>query len=97
MENQYHCMSIRQAKLILNALKHNLLNPFCNNVYVHLKQHENKNNNKISQNQHRERDRERDRQTDRQRKRECSYTSMVVSILPRLRGYKNTGYTKCSM
>ena len=67
-------MSIKQAQLIVNVHKHNLLNSFCNNGYVYVKQHEN-NNNKISQ-KSRERDREREterethththRQTDRQ-------------------------------
>ena len=31
MDNQNHCMSIKQARLIVNAHKHNLLiNSFCN-------------------------------------------------------------------
>ena len=35
MDNQNHCMSIKQARLIVNAHKHNLLiNSFCNNEYV---------------------------------------------------------------
>ena len=35
MDNQNHCtMRIKQAKLIVNAHKHNLLNSFCNNGYV---------------------------------------------------------------
>ena len=35
MDNQNHCMSIKQARLIVNAHKHNLLiNSFCNNGYV---------------------------------------------------------------
>ena len=52
MENQYHCMNIKQAKLILNAHKHNILTSFCNNGYFHVKQHE---NNRISlKNQERE-------------------------------------------
>ena len=35
MDNQNHCMSIKQARLIVNAHKHNLLiNSFCNNAYV---------------------------------------------------------------
>ena len=42
MDNQNHCMSIQQAKLIVNAHKHNLLNSFCNNGYVYVKQHEQK-------------------------------------------------------
>ena len=41
MDNQIHCMSIKQAKLIVNAHKHNLLNSFCNNGYVYVKQYEN--------------------------------------------------------
>ena len=31
MENLNHCMSFEQAKLTVNAHKHNLLNSFCNN------------------------------------------------------------------
>ena len=38
-------MSIKQAKLIVTAHKHNLLNSFCNNGYVYIKQHENSNQN----------------------------------------------------
>ena len=57
MENRNHCMSIEQAKLIVNAHKHNLLNSFCNNGYVYVRQHEN-NNNKISQKSKRERETE---------------------------------------
>ena len=38
-------MSIKQVKLIVNAHKHNLLNSFCNNGYVYVKQHENNNKN----------------------------------------------------
>ena len=35
MDNQNHCMSIKQARFIVNAHKHNLLiNSFCNNGYV---------------------------------------------------------------
>ena len=34
MDNQNHCMSIKQARLIVNAHKHNLLNSFCNNGYL---------------------------------------------------------------
>ena len=35
MDNQNLCMSIKQARLIVNAHKHNLLiNSFCNNGYV---------------------------------------------------------------
>ena len=49
-------MSIKQAKLVVNAHKHNLLYSFCNNGYVYVKQQEN-NNNKISQ-KSRERERE---------------------------------------
>ena len=46
-------MSFKQARLIVNAHKHNLLiNSFCNNGYVYIKQHENNNKNQ-------ERDRER--------------------------------------
>ena len=58
MDNQNHRMSIEQAKLIVNAHKHNLLNSFCNNGYVYVKQHESNNNNKTVKNQERERDRE---------------------------------------
>ena len=44
MENQNHCISIKQVKLIVNAHKHNLLNSFCNNGYVSVKQHQNNKN-----------------------------------------------------
>ena len=44
MDNQNYCMSIKQAKLIVNAHKHNLLNSFCNNGYDYVKQQENNNN-----------------------------------------------------
>ena len=57
MENQNHCMSIKQAQLIVNAHKHNLLNSFCNNGYIYVKQHEN-NNNKNKSKIWRERERE---------------------------------------
>ena len=30
MDNQNHCMGIKQARLIVNAHKHNLLKSFCN-------------------------------------------------------------------
>ena len=55
MDNQNHCMSIKQARLIVNARKHNLLiNSFCNNgMYIYIKQHVNNN-----KNQERERERE---------------------------------------
>ena len=46
-------MSIKQARLIVNAHKYNLLNSFCNNWYVYDKQLENNNNN--NKNQERER------------------------------------------
>ena len=36
MDNQNHCMSIKQAKLIENDHKHNLLNSFRNNGYVYM-------------------------------------------------------------
>ena len=42
MHNQDHCMSIKQANLIVNAHIHNLLNSLCNNWYVYVKQYENK-------------------------------------------------------
>ena len=47
MDNQSHCMSIKQARLIVNVHKHNLLiNSFCNKgMYVYIKQHENNNKN----------------------------------------------------
>ena len=53
-------MNIKQARLIVNAHKRNLLiNSFCNNGYflVYIKQHENNN-----KNQSRERERERERE-----------------------------------
>ena len=31
MDIQNHCMSMKLAKLIVNAHRHNLLNSFCNN------------------------------------------------------------------
>ena len=34
MNNQTRCMSIKKARLIVNAHKHHLLNSFCNNGYV---------------------------------------------------------------
>ena len=64
-------MSIKQARLIVNAHKHNLLiNSFCNNgyiyIYVYIKQHENnkKNQSKIKR--------------ERERERECSYALPVT-------------------
>ena len=55
-------MKIKQAKLIVNAHKHNLLNSFCNSENVYVKQHENNNNqSKIK------REREKQRETERQR------------------------------
>ena len=59
MDNQNHCMSIKQAELIVNAHKHNLLNSVCNNGCVYIKQHENNNKN----------------QSKIKRERECSYAS----------------------
>ena len=59
MDNQNQCMSIKQAKLIVNAHKHNLLNSFCNNGYVYVKQYENndsKNQSKIKRERERERE-----------------------------------------
>ena len=57
MDNQNHCMGIKQARLIVNAHKHNLLNSFCyNGIDVFIKQHEN--TTKINQ-KSRERERER--------------------------------------
>ena len=55
-------MSTKQAKLMANAHKHNLLNSFCNNGYVYVNQHGNKNNNKSVKNQERERQRQRQRE-----------------------------------
>ena len=46
-------MNIKQAKLAVNAHKHNLLNSFCNNGYVYVKQHEN-NKQKSGKNRDRE-------------------------------------------
>ena len=51
MDNQNQCMGIKQAKLIVNAHKHNLLNSLCNNGYVYFKQQENNNNKKSVKNQ----------------------------------------------
>ena len=70
MDNQNHCMSIKQARLIVKAHKHNLLNSFCNNGYVclYIKQHEN--NNTI--------------QSIKNQERECSYGSncLVEFVIP---------------
>ena len=54
MDNQNHCKSIRQAKLAVNAQKHNLLNSFCNNGYVYVIM-------KTTEVSQRERERERER------------------------------------
>ena len=61
MDNQIHCMSIKQAKLIVNAHKHNLLNSFCNSEYVYVKQHQNNNENQSK--------------IKRERESMCSYAS----------------------
>ena len=53
-------MSIKQAKLTVNVHKHNLLNSFCNNGYVYIKQHENNNKNQSKIKRERERERERE-------------------------------------
>ena len=59
LDNQNHRMSTEQAKLIVNARKHSLLNSFCNKGYVYVKQHErNNNSNKTVKNRERERERE---------------------------------------
>ena len=60
MDNQNHCMSIKQAKLVVNAHKRNLLNPFCNSGYVYVKQQDNNNNNNNQSKIKRERERERE-------------------------------------
>ena len=46
MDNQNHCMSIKQARLIVNAHKYNLLmNSFATTgMDVYIKQHENNKN-----------------------------------------------------
>ena len=60
MDNQKNCRSIKQARLIVNAHKRNLLNSFCNNGYVYVKQHENNNKNQSKIERERERERERE-------------------------------------
>ena len=74
MDNQKHCMSFKQAKLIVNAHKHNLLHSFCNNGYDYVKQHEKISNKNQSKNQERESERE----------RECSYACncLVEFVIP---------------
>jgi len=64
MDNQNHYMSIKQARLIVNVHKHNLLiNSFCNEgLYVYIKQHENNNKN----------------QSNIKRGRGCSYALPVI-------------------
>ena len=57
-------MSIKQAKLIVNARKLNFLNSFCNNLYVYVKQCENNNNKNQSK-------------IKRERERECFYAVTV--------------------
>ena len=52
-------MSIKQAKLIVKARKHNLLNSFCNNGFVYIEQHENNKNKSVKKSRERERERER--------------------------------------
>ena len=68
MENPNRCMSIKPAKLIVNAHKHNLLKSFCNNGYFCVKQQEN--NGKFAKNQDRQTDRQTGRQAGRQTHRE---------------------------
>ena len=59
MDNQNHCMSIKQARLIVNAHKHNLLiNSFCINGYVCLYLATWKQQQKSIKNQEREGERE---------------------------------------
>ena len=50
-------MSIKQAKLIVKARKHNLLNSFCNNGFVYIEQHENNKNKSVKKSRERERER----------------------------------------
>ena len=69
-----NCQSITQAELIVIAHKHNLLNSFCNNGYVYVKQHEN--DRKISP----KKIENRDRQTDRDRQTELFLFVVVVAI-----------------
>ena len=46
MDYQNHCMSIKQARFIVNAHKHNLLIHFATTgMYGYIKQHENNNKN----------------------------------------------------
>ena len=60
MENQNHCMSIKQAKLIVNAHKHNLLKSFCSNGYFCVNMKTTEHLSKIKT------DKQTERQTDRQ-------------------------------
>ena len=54
MDNQNHCMSIKLARLIINAHKHNLLTA-TTGMYVYIKQHENNNKNQSKIKRKRER------------------------------------------
>ena len=64
MKNLNHCMSIKQAKLIVNAHKHNLLNSF---LQQRVMLHNMKTTEEISQiSRESERQRERERETGRQ-------------------------------
>ena len=70
-------MTIKQAKLIVNAHKHTLLNSFYNNGYVYFKQQEN-NNNKNQSKIKRQRDRETDRQRHTERQREITLHATLL-------------------
>ena len=57
MDNQNHGMSIKQARLIVNAHKHNLLIHFATTgMYDYIKQHENNNKNQSKIKRERERE-----------------------------------------
>ena len=61
MDNQNHCMIIKQARLIVNAHKHDLLiNSFfaTTGMYDYIKQHENNNTNQSKIKREKERERE---------------------------------------
>ena len=73
MEKQNHYMSIKQAKLIVNAHKRNLLNSFCNNYGYDYVKHEN--NKTISQ---KLRETETERERERTRTRKLYFTRIVV-------------------
>ena len=69
MDNQNHCMSIKQARLIVNAHKHNLLNSFCKQRVCMFILNNMKTTTKINQ---------KSREREREGERECSYALPVT-------------------